>query len=58
MFSGLGQGVGSNHDSFGEEVEVWEKMLANTNEEHSFVIPLRNNMRSVKEDVVVPQKQV
>ena len=46
---GLGRHDGQMHDSFGEEIEVWQKVLDKPNESREFVFPLRSTLDSVKE---------
>ena len=45
---GLGTGTGDLHDSFGEEVSLWQRILDLPNEQIECVIPLRSTMDSVK----------
>ena len=46
---GLGKSKHLKHDSFGEEVKAWQRMLDHTNEPQDFCIPLRDNLDSVKQ---------
>jgi len=46
---GLGRHDGQIHDSFGEEVEIWNQVLDKPNEDKEYVIPLRSTLDSVKE---------
>ena len=46
---GLGKLEGLEHDSFGEEVTAWSKMLEHTNEQKEFTLPLRSTLGSVKQ---------
>lgn len=46
---GAGTGQGEMHDSFGEEVTLWKRVLDAPNEIVECSIPLRSTLDSVKE---------
>lgn len=48
---GLGEGEGAMHDSFGEEVTMWKRILENPNDDIECTISLRSTLDSVKEYV-------
>lgn len=45
---GLGKLKGIQHDSFGEEINVWQSVLNNPNDSTQYTIPLRSTLDSVK----------
>ncbi|XP_057306003.1 uncharacterized protein LOC130644420 isoform X3 [Hydractinia symbiolongicarpus] len=45
---GLGKLKGIQHDSFGEEINVWQSVLDNPNDSTQYTIPLRSTLDSVK----------
>uniref|UniRef100_A0A7M5V2V8 Uncharacterized protein n=1 Tax=Clytia hemisphaerica TaxID=252671 RepID=A0A7M5V2V8_9CNID len=55
---GLGRHDGQIHDSFGEEVEIWQKVLDYPNESKEYFIPLRSTLDSVKQKAFAPPMPV